>query len=69
MRERGALETVAHPIYGDMVLPRSALRFSESPLPPIEPSGEAGRDNESVYCDWLGMPRDRFERLSRQGVL
>jgi CoA:oxalate CoA-transferase len=69
MHERGALETVHHPMYGEVVLPRSPLRFSETPLPAIEPSGEAGRDNESIYCDWLGLSRQRFERLNRQGVM
>ena len=69
MRERGALELVHHPIYGDMVLPRSPLRFSETPLPSIEPSGEVGRDNATIYCDWLGMSRSEFEQLARDGVI
>lgn len=69
MRERGALELVHHPLYGDMVLPRSPLRFSETPLPPIEPSGDVGRDNAAIYCDWLGISRSEFERLASDGVI
>ena len=69
MRERGALELVHHPIYGDMVLPRSPLRFSETPLPAIEPSGDVGRDNEAIYCDWLGLSRTEFARLASDGVI
>ena len=69
MRERGALELVHHPIYGDMVLPRSPLRFSEAPLPVIEPSGDVGRDNAAIYCDWLGKSHGEFERLESDGVI
>ena len=55
MLGRGALEWVEHPIYGRMPLPRSSLRFSDTPMPDIEPSGEVGRDNASVYGEWLGL--------------
>lgn len=69
MHERGALEIVQHPIYGELTLPRSSLRFSTAPLPPIEPSGEIGRDNASVYCDWLGISPAELARLKSQGVV
>ena len=69
MRERGALELVHHPIYGDMVLPRSPLRFSDAPLPAIEPSGDIGRDNAAIYGDWLGKSSDELERLHSEGVI
>jgi CoA:oxalate CoA-transferase len=69
MRERGALVAMTHPMYGDVVLPRSSLRFSESPLPAIEPSGPAGRDNAYVYCGWLGVPPAELARLESTGVI
>ena len=55
MLGRKALEWVDHPIYGRMPLPRSCLRFSDTAMPEIEPSGEIGRDNPGVYGDWLGL--------------
>ncbi len=69
MRERGALVAMTHPMYGDVVLPRSSLRFSESPLPAIEPSGPAGRDNAYVYCGWLGAPPAELAHLESTGVI
>jgi crotonobetainyl-CoA:carnitine CoA-transferase CaiB-like acyl-CoA transferase len=69
MLERGALAHVHHPMYGDMVLMRSALRFSGDPLPDIVPSGEIGRDNEAVYCGWLGISQGDLERFEREGVV
>ena len=67
--ERGALEWVEHPLYGRMPLPRSALRFSGAPLPVIEPSGEAGRDNALVYGKWLGLGDAGVAELVRQQVI
>ena len=55
MLGRKALEWVEHPIYGRMPLPRSSLRFGDTPMPDIEPSGEVGRDNASVYGEWLDL--------------
>jgi CoA:oxalate CoA-transferase len=66
---RGAVEWVEHPLYGRMPLPRSPLRFSGAPMPGIEPSGEAGCDNEQVYGDWLGLGREAVAELARERVI
>ena len=67
--ERGAIEWVEHPLYGRMPLPRSSLRFSGVPLPSIEPSGEAGRDNAAVYAELLGLSAYEVAGLARDGVI
>ncbi len=69
LQERGALQWVDHPLYGRIPLPRSPLRFSASPLPAIEPSGEAGRDNAQVYGDWLGLGPDGVAELASKHVI
>ena len=69
MLGRKALEWVEHPIYGRMPLPRSSLRFSEVPMPEIEPSGEVGRDNASVYGEWLGLGPDGVAELVREQII
>ena len=66
---RGSIEWVDHPLYGRMPLPRSPLRFSSAPLPDIEPSGEAGRDNAQVYGDWLGLGEAGVAELVRNQVI
>jgi crotonobetainyl-CoA:carnitine CoA-transferase CaiB-like acyl-CoA transferase len=59
MHARRALEWVDHPILGRVVLPNSPLRFEGTEPAAIEPTGELGRDNRSVYCDFLGLsPED-----------
>lgn len=69
MHGRKALEWVDHPLYGRMPLPRSALRFSEAPIPDIEPSGEAGRDNSNVYQDWLGLDAAQLALLHSEKII
>ena len=69
MLGRQALEWVEHPLYGRMPLPRSSLRFSDTPMPAIEPSGEVGRDNLSVYGEWLGLGPDGVAELARAQVI
>ncbi len=69
MLGRQALEWVDHPIYGRMPLPRSSIRFSDTPMPAIEPSGEVGRDNASVYGDWLGLGAEGVAELARAQVI
>ena len=69
MLGRQALEWVEHPLYGRMPLPRSSLRFSDTPMPAIEPSGEVGRDNGSVYGEWLGLGPDGVAELARAQVI
>ncbi|RZJ21642.1 MAG: CoA transferase [Haliea sp.] len=69
MLGRQAIEWVEHPLYGRMPLPRSALRFSGVPMPAIEPSGEVGCDNASVYGDWLGLNEREVEALRNEQII
>ena len=69
MLERGALEWIEHPLYGRMPLPRSPLRFSDAPLPDIEPSGETGRDNAEIYGEWLGLGAAGVAELVKDKVI
>ena len=69
MLGRQALEWVEHPLYGRIPLPRSSLRFSDTPMPEIEPSGEVGRDNASVYGEWLGLGAEGVADLVNRQVI
>jgi crotonobetainyl-CoA:carnitine CoA-transferase CaiB-like acyl-CoA transferase len=69
MHERRALEWVEHPMYGRVCLPNSCLRFDGVEPLPIRPSGVQGRDNRTVYVDWLGLTDNEFAQLGREGVI
>ena len=66
---RKALEWVEHPLYGRIPLPRSSLRFNDTPMPAIEPSGEVGRDNASVFGEWLGLGPEAVAELAREQII
>jgi CoA:oxalate CoA-transferase len=69
MHERGALQRMDHPEMGDIVVPHSPLRFPETPLLPIEPSGLIGSSNDDIYGDWLGLDEAEIEELKAEGVI
>ncbi len=49
MLARGSLAPVQHPELGEVVLPRSPMRYAGSPLPAIEPSHKLGADNLRLF--------------------
>jgi len=69
MHERRALEWVDHPMYGRVCLMNSPLRFQDSDLLPIKPSGELGRDNQQVYGQWLGLSDKELQQLIQEEVI
>ena len=69
MHARRALEWVEHPMYGRVCLPNSPLRFEGVEPLPIRPSAELGRDNRSIYGDWLGLSDGDIEQLIEQEVI
>ena len=69
MHARGALEHIEHPLYGNLVLPNSPLRFDGLEPLKIEPSGELGADNEKVYGDWLGLTKEEIQLLAQNEVI
>jgi hypothetical protein len=69
MHERRALEWVDHPMYGRVCLMNSPLRFQDSDLLPIKPSGELGRDNQEVYGQWLGLSDKELQQLIQEEVI
>jgi crotonobetainyl-CoA:carnitine CoA-transferase CaiB-like acyl-CoA transferase len=69
MHERGSLARINHPELGDIVVPRSALRFEGSALPELVPSGSLGAENDRVYGNWLGLSAGEIANLREEGVI
>jgi crotonobetainyl-CoA:carnitine CoA-transferase CaiB-like acyl-CoA transferase len=69
LHERGAIAHVDHPILGDVVLPRSPIRYRGEALPDIRPSGSLGADNDNVLTGWLGLSAQEVESLRKDGVI
>lgn len=69
LHARRALENVQHPLYGQMVLPNSPLRFEGLAPLALEPSRELGADNSDVYGKWLGLTAQAVLALERDDVI
>ena len=68
LRARGALLEIEHPHYGPMVVPRSALRYADTPQADYRASPACGADNAEVYGA-LGVDAAELARLAKDGVV
>lgn len=66
---RRAIEWIDHPALGRVPLPNSPIRYGGSEPLAIVPSRRLGEDNEAVYSDWLGLPKEEIEQLRVDGVV
>lgn len=69
MHERGFLQKVAHPDFGDVTLPNSPLRLHGARPAAPSPSPALGQDNEAVYGGMLGLEAKQIEELRRDGII
>ncbi|ALV39893.1 formyl-CoA transferase [Pseudarthrobacter sulfonivorans] len=69
LRARGALQDLQHPIYGDVVVPHSPLRFEGEERVPIEASHALGADTRQVLSASLGMTASEIDQLMADGII
>ncbi len=69
MLARRAIEWIDHPDLGRVPVPNSPIRYGGSEPLAIVPSRRLGQDNEAVYSDWLGLPKEELEQLRADGVV
>lgn len=68
LHERGALVDVDHPAFGNVTLPRSAIRFADAPQPDYRCSPGYGDDNGRIYGE-LGFDAAALDDLASRGVI
>ena len=56
MHARGMLNHINHPEFGNVVLPRSPLRFGAETPVTLQPSPSLGEHSGPVLTDWLQQP-------------
>lgn len=69
MLARRAIEWIDHPDLGKVPVPNSPIRYGGSEPLAIVPSRQLGQDNEAVYSDWLGLPKEEVEQLRVDGIV
>lgn len=68
LHETGMLQWVQHPLYGEMLAHGSPLHFAEHAVPPYQPSGALGQDNESVLREMLALDSAQYQALATRGA-
>ncbi len=68
-KQRQVMRDVDHPVFGNLQLPVTPLRFSESATEIAGPAPMVGEHNLSVLTGYLGYTPEQVEELTRQGIL
>lgn len=63
---RGLIETVKHPVIGDLRVVRGPIRFDGDGPAPASPPSLLGEDNHAVLSGILGLPEAQIEQLRRK---
>lgn len=68
MRDRGALLEIDHPFYGPLIVPRSAMRYGNTPQVDYTPSPDYGSDNAAIFGS-IGVSENALSNLIEEGVV
>jgi crotonobetainyl-CoA:carnitine CoA-transferase CaiB-like acyl-CoA transferase len=66
---RGFVETVRHPVLGEMAMAGLPLHFSEGSHEPYASPPSLGADNEYVITELLGHSREELARWEAEQVV
>lgn len=69
MHERGMLNNINHPTMGDVILPRSPIRFHKTPESEINIEPTIGQHTREVLVEWLQISGEKVDTLIRAGVI
>lgn len=67
--ERGMIEWMDHREFGPVPMPGSPMRLGSHAPAPLRESPLLGEDNGEVYCEWLGLTVDEYQRLLDEKVI
>ena len=68
LTERGMIQTVRHPVAGDMRFIARPTRFEDEPPRPSTPPPMLGEHTREVLSEWLGSTNERLEKLASEGA-
>jgi formyl-CoA transferase len=66
---REAIVSVPHPQFGMLRMQNVVPKLSGTPGSIRRPSPALGEHNDEIYVDFLGMPRERYQRLKAARVI
>ncbi|RLA42203.1 MAG: hypothetical protein DRR42_23840 [Gammaproteobacteria bacterium] len=68
-KARGIVRTVSDPVFGEIKIPRTPLRFSEFPEPPDLQAGTLGEYNHEILSQRLGYTEQQITDLESDGII
>ncbi len=68
-KERGIVRTVSDPVFGEVQIPRTPLRFSEFPDSPDLQAGTLGQYNHEILSERLGYSEQQITSLEDNGII
>lgn len=68
-KERGMVRTVSDPVWGELHIPRTPLRFSDFPDVPDMQAGMLGQHNHEILRERLGYNAEQINRLESAGII
>ena len=69
MHERGMLNNINHPTMGDVILPKSPIRFHKTPESELNIEPTIGQHTREVLVEWLHISGEKIDTLIRAGVI
>lgn len=69
LKARNFFTTLDHPGIGPLVMPSVPYQFSGTPAAYERSAPSLGQDNEAVFCQRLGIPREEMTQLREAGVI
>ena len=69
MHERGMLNNINHPTMGDVVLPKSPIRFHKTPESEINIEPTIGQHTREVLVEWLQISGKKVDTLLGAAVI
>ena len=68
-KARNMVRTVTDPVWGDLKIPRTPLRFSAFPDTPEQTAGFLGEHNHEILSEVLGYSAEQIGALEAEGVI
>lgn len=69
LEQREMVVEIDHPTEGEIRVPGTPIRLSDSAMPDIEPSPTNGEDNDAVYRERLGLSEEELCALEEDGII
>jgi CoA:oxalate CoA-transferase len=69
LHQRGTLQPLQHPDFGQITAFSSPLRFDDQPPAQLRPSPGLGEHNQQVYAQLIGLDSQEIDQLEQDGVI